>query len=401
MNGTSRSGSVIAIVGALLLASSVPTSTAQISVPGGMPPAPYQLTGLQSRSISPGNPSGEKGAGYRGTVHAVGDRSAGDDATKHYVGGIEPGETFTIGEVQGHGMIRSIWLTFPKRTPETLRSYVLRFYWDGSEHPSVMAPIGDFFGLSHGRAAHFSTAYLGVSEGKGFHCFFPMPFSKGFRITIENDSVATLNGLYYQIMYTLGDEGTEEMGRFHAHFRRQTPPKGDNFVMLDTRGSPGVYMGAVISALPIAKGTWREGDIRFFIDGDEDRPTIVGTGWSDWFLSGWGLGIHQSLYAGSNYQVIHPELKNKYFCNSFRFHVMDPIYFQRDLRVEYTQVGAPRGDCSYSERSEDWSATVYWYQRLTGTALPPLPSRAERIRGIAAPDWEADAEKPLGKGTFR
>lgn len=394
-------GRLVLMVGALLLAGGASSGYGQAGGLPGIPPAPYELTKLQSRSISPGNPTGEKGAGYRGAVHSGGNLPPGDQATKHCVGGIHSGETFTIGADQGQGMIRSIWLTFPKRTPENLRSYVLRIYWDGSDQPSVLAPIGDFFGLSHGRAAHFSTPYLGVSEGKGFHCFFPMPFSDGFRITIENDSPATLNGLFYQIIYTLGDKVTTDMGRFHAHFRRQTPPKGSNFVMLETKGSPGVYVGAVISALPIAKGTWREGDIRFFIDGDQDRPTIVGTGWSDWFLSGWGLGIHQSLYAGSNYQVLHPELKNKYFCNSFRFHVMDPIYFQRDLRVEYTQVGEPRDNGTFSERSDDWSATVYWYQRITGMPLASLPPRAERIRGLAVPDWEADAEQPLGKGTHR
>jgi len=129
------------------------------------------------------------------------------------------------------------------------------------------------------------------------------------------------------------------MGRFHAHFRRSRPAKGQNNVMLKTKGTPGVYVGAVISALPLHQGGWREGVIRFFMDADTERPTITGTGWPDWFLSAWGLGPHQSLYAGCNYQVRHPEFGDRYFCSCHRFHAFDPIYFQRELRVEHQQLG--------------------------------------------------------------
>jgi len=161
-------------------------------------------------------------------------------------------------------------------------------------------------------------------------------------------------------------------------------------------------VGAVISALPLEPGTWREGDIRFFIDGDTDQPTIQGTGWSDWFLSGWGLGIHQSLYAGSTYQVMHPELGSKYFCSCFRFHLMDPIYFQSDLRVEYTQVGGlPGKEGVHHEREDDWCSVVYWYQNLSGDPLPPLPTREERIAGIAVEDWERDALARMLSGVDR
>jgi len=146
-------------------------------------------------------------------------------------------------------------------------------------------------------------------------------------------------------------------------------------------------MGMNISALPRSKGTWREGDFRFYFDGDK-KATIVGTGWSDWFLSAWGLGIHQSAYAGSNYQVNHPEFQDKYFCSSYRFHVLDPIYFRTGLMVEHDQRGYP----GFNQiREDDWNSTVYWYQHLNGIALPPLPSRQERIRGIEVQDWEIQA----------
>jgi hypothetical protein len=353
-----------------------------------MAPAPYKFVKLESRSITSGNPTGGKGAVNRGRP-------------KHCLGDIQPGETVTLADIEGPGMLRHIWLTFPNRVPEVLRSYIIRMYWDGSEHPSVAAPVGDFFGLAHGRTGHYSTPYLGVSEGKGYNCFFPMPFSKHCRITFENDTPDVLNKLFYQVSYTLGDEITSNMGRFHAHFRRARPPRGTNFLMLETKDTSGVYVGAVIGALPLETGTWREGEIRFFIDGDTDQPTIVGTGWSDWFLSAWGLGIHQSLYAGSTYQVLHPELGNKYFCSCFRFHVVDPIYFQHDLRVEHSQIGGPEGPEGWVERADDWCSTVYWYQNVTEVPLPPLPRREERLAGITVLDWEAEAIARMRSGVDR
>ncbi|MBZ0302749.1 MAG: DUF2961 domain-containing protein [Anaerolineae bacterium] len=352
-------------------------------------PEIYRFSKLDSRSITAGNPDGAKGIVPPGKA-------------KNALSGIQPGETVVLADIDGPGMIRMIWLTFPKRTPENLRSYVLRIYWDYQEQPSVAAPVGDFFGLAHGRAAHFSTLYLGASEGKGFHCFFPMPFSQHCRITVENDSPEELNLLFFQIHYTLGDEITANMGRFHAHFRRDQPPRGQNFVMLDRQGSPGIYVGTVIGALPREAGTWREGDIRFFIDGDEVLATITGTGWSDWFLSAWGMGIHQSYFGGSTYQVLHPELGDKYFCSCYRFHVLDPIYFQHELRVEYQQYGGRPGmEGVFHERADDWCATVYWYQQLTGQALPVLASREERIAGIALQDWEAEAHQRMLSGQDR
>ncbi|MBN1670307.1 MAG: DUF2961 domain-containing protein [Kiritimatiellae bacterium] len=320
---------------------------------------------------------------------------------KHAIG-VAPGETVPLADITGPGMIRQIWLTIRNRDPVGLRSYVLRIYWDDSELPSVEAPWGDFFGLAHGRPGHYSTPYLGVSEAKGYNCAFPMPFSKRCRITFENDTDEKAGGLFYQINYTLGDEVTPDTGRFHAHFRRATPPRGRNFVLLDRGGTPGVYVGTTISALPREPGTWREGEFRFFIDGDTQRPTIVGTGWSDWFLSAWGLGMHQSLYAGSNYQVLHPEMKSKYFCSCYRFHVMDPIYFQHDLRVEHTQIGGRPGmpGCTH-EREDDWCSVAYWYQNVTAQLLPQLPSREARIAGIAVQEWEADALARMRSGVDR
>ena len=332
---------------------------------------PYRIRALESRSASPGNPQAARGGVPDGQVN-------------HCVP-IPPGQAVTLLDVPGPGMVRSIWLTVLDRSPAALRSLVVRMYWDGCPHPSVEVPLGDFFGLAHGRAAHFYTPYLAVAEGKGFNCYFPMPFASRAVITITNDGPEAEKQLFYQVNLTLGDEITDDMARFHTHFRRETPPPRAPFVLLDTQGSPGVLTGMNVSALPTSAGTWREGDFRFYFDG-EDRATIIGTGWSDWFASAWGLGVHQTLYAGSNYQVPHPDFGDKYFCSSYRLHVLDPVYFRSGLRIEHDQ----RGFAGFNQnRQDDWCATVWWYQQTTGCSpLPPLPDRQARVAGIELTNWE-------------
>ena len=337
----------------------------------------YRFRNIESRSITADSPTGSKGGRGEGRKHAI---------------TLAPREKRDLVDVAGPGMVRGFWMTVDKRTPESLRSLVLRVFWDDAESPSVAAPFGDFFGAAHGRLSHYSTPCLGISEGKGFWCFFPMPFSRRFRLEIDNDQDEDIR-LFYQINYTRGDEVTPDMGRFHAHFRREVVPLGENHVIMMARDTPGIYVGTLISAIPLTKGTWREGEFQFFIDGDTTAPTICGTGWSDWFLSAWGLGIHQSVYAGSNYQVRHPELSNRYYCGCYRFHLADPIYFQQDLRVEHTQFGQVwEGKEGWGERSDDWCSVGYWYQSLTPKApLPPLPGREDRVRGVEEQPWEAEA----------
>ena len=340
-------------------------------------PAPYEFSKLESRSISAENPTGAKGAGNK-------------VKTKQCIS-IEPWSSVELCNIEGNGMIRHIWLPLSNRTPEMMRSCMIRIFWDGLTYPSVEAPFGDFFGVLHGRTAHYSSPYLSTPEGKGFNCFFPMPFKKGCRIVFVNDSPIHETHLYYQISYTLGDTITDNMGRFHAHFRRDTPPIGEDFVMLETDSGPGIYVGSLIGALPLTEGSWREGEIRWFMDGDQAGPTICGTGWSDYFLSAWGLGLFESNYSGSNYQVIHPETKERYFCSCYRFHLLDPIYFQTDLKVTYEQRGMKKGVPGFHPRSDDWSSVVYWYQAPTGKPLPPMPAREDRIKGIEILDWEPAA----------
>jgi hypothetical protein len=378
-------------------------------------PQPYRIRNIQSRSVTQENPTGGKGLG--GKDRGNGNCRKGAPAFRN----VQPGETKTLCDIQGPGVIRHIWIARPEYviSPEKLRSYIFRIYWDDSEYPSVEAPMGDFFGVAHGRTAHYMSPYLGMPEGKGFQCYFPMPFGKRCRITVENDSPDPIDWLFYQVDYTLGDEIAEDMGFFHAHFRRENPcPVDKDYCLLDIKDSPGLFVGAVIGVNPKAPSWWGEGEMKFYIDGDTTYPTICGTGAEDYLCSGWGMNRHEALYTGLNYEA-RDESGQHQFVSFYRFHVMDPIYFQNDLRVELQQLGAGKpegGECPVGflkkyglkgphihpdvdnpgqsmsdwlyDRSDDYCSVVFWYQKLTGQPLPPIPSRAQRIKGIGIQPWE-------------
>lgn len=369
---------------------------------------PYRLRSLQSRAVSQENPTGGKGLGGKGRGN--GNCRKGAPAFRF----IDPGEIKTLCDIEGQGMVRHIWMALDDHSPEALRSYVIRIYWDDAEHPSVEAPVGDFFGMSHGRHKPFMTPWVGMPEGRSFHCYFPMPFARRCRITFHNDSPKPMEWLFYQVDYTLGDDVTADTGRFHAHFRRSNPcPMGQDFQLLATDGGPGVFIGAVIGVNPIGPGWWGEGEIKFYLDGDTQYPTICGTGAEDYLCSGWGMEPHAAIYTGVNHMIISPSGIPK-LVSFYRFHHWDPIYFQSDLRIELQQLGAGGHDKDESieafcrkhgfsgphvhpntekpgklmsdwlyERSDDYSSLVYWYQGLTGKPLAPLPARDQRTADIA------------------
>jgi hypothetical protein len=382
---------------------------------------PYLFSKLESRAVSQENPTGGRGLGGKGRGNGSGRKGA--PAFPH----VMPGTVLDLCDIAGPGMVRHLWFARPTTKPEVLRNLILRMYWDGAEHPSVEAPLGDFFGVAHGRTAHFMTPYIGMPEGRGFNCYFPMPFSQRCRITLENASDEDLGALFYQVDYTLGDEITPETGRFHAHFRRQNPcPVSQDFVLLDTKGSPGVFVGAVVGVNVLGPNWWGEGEMKIYLDGDTDWPTICGTGAEDYLCSGWGMAPHEAIYTGVNYMKRDPATTWEKFVSFYRVHVLDPIYFQNEIRVELQQLGAPGAEflgansvtkvgdthdtsalkeayAKYGwvgphvhpgmsdwlfDRSDDYCSTAYWYQNVTRVPLPALPTKAERSADIALQDWE-------------
>jgi hypothetical protein len=293
---------------------------------------------LDSRSISFENPRGGRGAG--GTA-ANGRKGAPSRL-------LAPGERVVLAEIDGPGRLRHIWMTFPPGPPEQMRAVWLEVFYDGLGQPSVSVPCLDFFGLPHGRAAPYDSALTSVHEARGFNSYFPLPFRRHVRIELTNSGTRPL-ALYYQVDYTL-EEFDHDGGYLHVPFRRENPTtlKRD-FVIAAGLDGPGRFLGCVVG-IRVLKDDMRwygEGEVKFYRDGDETLPTICGTGLEDYVGSAWGLGPHTAHYAGVPIHVA-PPAEGKVdvlsapmpdFVGFYRWHLVDPIVFQRALKVTIQQIG--------------------------------------------------------------
>jgi len=346
----------------------------------------YRLRELHSRSASAENPKALPGQG--GTAgHGI----KGSPAIKDF----KAGSTAVLLDQKGPGLIRHMWMTSHARKPVHMRNLIVRMYWEGNDTPSVESPLGDFFGVAFGATVPMYSDFVSMQEGRGFNSYIPMPFGKSARITITNNSDTDIDWFFYQIDFTLGDPIGDEDGRFHAAFRRENPcPYGHDFTILDTKGSPGMYMGCVLGVRPLAPGWWGEGEVKMYIDTDDQYPTICGTGTEDYIGSAWGLDEHCTRFQGA-------PLHRNGFTSLYRFHIPDPVYFQKRIRVTIQQMGAamksdaekiygdklifepknhPRRDPNdgFYLRSDDYSATAYWYQYPLAKTMPDLPDKATR-----------------------
>jgi len=311
-------------------------------------------------------------------------------------------ETYTFAEIEGNGVIRHIWITVQNKGPEKMRNLILRFYWDNQTQPSVEVPLTDFFGVSHGRTSPYESEYLAMPEGKGFNCYFPMPFAKKARLTVSNELGEDAGMFFYQVDYTLGDEVTDDTPRFHSQFRRVlNTTMYEDYVILDGVEGKGRFMGANIGIVDRFHGKnvwWGEGEVKMYIDGDSDYPTICGTGSEDYVGSGWGLGNFSDRYSGA------PFIKDQYI-SFYRFHVLDPVYFSDNIKVTIQQIGndgsldpaEPSGVLGefidkgwYKkdnkggnfERVDDYCSTAYWYQTLPTKPFPSFPDKQVRSMDI-------------------
>lgn len=344
---------------------------------------------LKSRAITMENPRGDKG---RGGMAGGGRKGAA------CLPNLAKDQVFEFAAIDGPGAIRHIWITVQNEGPFKLRNLILRFYWDDQETPSVEAPLSDFFGICHGLTRPHESEFLVTPEGKGFNSYFLMPFGKRARLTIANESGRDAGMFFYQVDYTLGDAVTEETPRFHAQFRRvPRTTMGQDYTILDGVRGRGRYLGAtigVIDLVPRRTTWWGEGEVKIFLDGDTEYPTICGTGAEDYVGTGWGLGefAHRELGA---------PISGETYVSLYRFHVRDPIYFSSDVRVTLQQLGndATHGPADpygvmgeflaagkyrkdhpegFFEREDDVCSTAYWYQTLPTGPWPALPDRALR-----------------------
>jgi len=368
------------------------------------------------RWSSPENRNGEKGAGGK----------ANNGAKGHPFDSIGTGQTRVLLDIQAQGIINRFWITIRDLSPEMLRSLKFEIFWDNDLKPAVSVPFGDFFSVGLGRTTVFENALFTSPEGRSFVCYIPMPFRKAAKICITNESKIRLNYLFYDIDYSLMKEWNEDNLYFHAYWHRDSATQpGKDFEVLPEITGKGRFLGTNIgvSADLRYKNAWfGEGEVKMYIDGDKELPTLVGTGTEDYIGTGWGQGKFITKYSGCT--VADDSLKQWAF---YRFHIPDPVFFKENLQAViqqiggddleavagYQQSGAPvipvsinndHGDMFpfYKKdtviklnpnakikgwtnfyRSDDVSATAYFYLDKTSSNLPeiqPVGLRTKNLR---------------------
>ena len=351
-----------------------------------------RLSHAQTRSISPENFTGEKGKAAMSVdgpaLKAARDLGQGWKVSPFVR--VQPKETFVMADVKGQGVIQQIWLT----PAGNWRFAILRFFWDGETEPSVECPVGDFFACGWGQYAQISSLPVCVNPGSAFNSYWEMPFRKGFKITIENIAEKPLPGetatniftVYYQINYAL-TEVPADAAYFHAQFRRVNPlPYKEVCTILDGVKGWGHYVGTYLAWGVNNNGWWGEGEIKFYLDGDTKFPTIAGTGTEDYFCGSYDFdskrpdgtiqytefttpysGLPQVIRGDGHYQV-----QQRF--GMYRWHIMDPIRFEKDLRVTIQALGWMSGG-RYLPLQDDIASVAFWYQQEPHAAFPKLPSK--------------------------
>jgi hypothetical protein len=340
-----------------------------------------RLSRAKTRSLSAENPAGEKGQGGRATdgtgAGCARDLGQGWKVSPSVV--IAPGQVFTLADIAGPGAIQHIWLSGDVSCKGPLaRYYILRIYWDDQDHPSVECPVADFFASGWGQFAQINSAPVSVNPNRAYNCFWEMPFRKQCRITLENRHDQPMTH-YYQVDYTLTDV-PDDTAYFHAQFRRTNPaPYRQVHTILDGVVGWGHYVGTSMAWGVNNNGWWGEGEIKFYLDGDTDFPTICGTGTEDYFGGAYNWDVDGKYIAYSTpFMGMHPMprpdglYQSQQRFSMYRWHVMDPIRFERDLRVTIQALGWRSGG-RYLALQDDIASVAFWYQTLPSQPLTALP----------------------------
>jgi Protein of unknown function (DUF2961) len=347
----------------------------------------FRVSDAKTRSISPENFNGEKGKGGMATtgtgLNASRELGQGWKVSPSVV--IKSNTTFTIAEIDGSGSVQHIWMT----PTGNWRNSILRFYWDGETTPSVQVPVGDFFGMGWGKYSPLNSLAVCVNPGSAFNCYWPMPFRKKCRITMENIDVQDMV-LYYQVDYVL-TEVPADAAYFHAQFRRTNPlPYKKDYVLVDNIKGKGQYVGTYMAWGVHNNRWWGEGEIKFFMDGDTQYPTICGTGTEDYFCGSYNFdtrtvnssGVPQNHYTefSSPYSGLPQVIRGDGLYDVsqrfglYRWHISDPIRFEKDLKVTIQALGW-RSEGRYLPLQDDISSTVFWYQLEPHTPFPAFYDR--------------------------
>ncbi|HEX6894258.1 MAG TPA: glycoside hydrolase family 172 protein [Bryobacteraceae bacterium] len=342
----------------------------------------FRTSDAKTFSVSPENFTGEKGKGGMATEgvasEAARDLGRGWKVNPFVI--IEPGKTFTLADISGPGSIQHIWMT----PTGNWRFSILRMYWDGETSPSVEVPVGDFFAMGWGKYAPITSLAICVNPGSAFNSYWPMPFRRSAKITMENLDGKPMR-VYYQVDFTR-TQLPADTAYFHAQFRRVNPlPYKEVYTILDKVKGKGQYVGTYMAWGVKSNGWWGEGEIKFYMDGDKEFPTINGTGTEDYFGGSYNFENQErkqyepftSPYSGL-IQVLKPDglYQSQQRFGLYRWHIPDPIRFESDLRVTIHALGW-RNDRRYLPLTDDISSVAYWYQVEPHAPFPKLPSRDE------------------------
>ena len=340
----------------------------------------YRTSDAKSFSISPENLTGEKGKGGMATrgnaSNAARDLGQGWKVNPFIV--IEPGQTATLADITGPGAIQHIWMT----PTGDWRTSILRMYWDEETDPSVETPVGDFFATGWGEYAQISSLAICVNPHSGLNSYWPMPFRKHAKLTMQNIGTQKMT-LYYSVDFTR-TAVPPDAAYFHAQFRRVNPqPYREVYTILDGVKGKGQYVGTYLAVGAHNNGWWGEGEVKFYIDGDREFPTINGTGTEDYFGASYDFQNQDrkayqpfsSPYTGL-VQVIEPDghYQSQQRFGMYRWHITDPIRFDSDLRVTIQDLGWKK-DGTYLPLRDDIASVAYWYQMEPHNRFPPLPGK--------------------------
>lgn len=328
----------------------------------------YKHQTVKSRSITAENPTGGKGMGGMAEIKANDQihpaRELGKGwKVRPYIE-IEPGESAVIADIQDMGIVKHIWMT---AHPTSYRHLIIKMFWDGEENPSVWVPFGDFFCNGWCERKNVHAVPISVNPAGGFNCYFPMPFREGAKMIIENIGFEK-QIFFYQIDYHL-TLVEEDATCFHASFRRENPVSYMKpFTILEGVKGKGQYVGTYVAWQVNSNDWWGEGEVKMYLDGDDEYPTICGTGTEDYFGGAWNFehpkgryGEFSNLYHGLQVTGADGLYKANQRFGMYRFHVPDPIYFEEDIRITMQALGW-RSHQRFLPLQDDIACVAFWYQ---------------------------------------
>jgi len=366
---------------------------------------------VETRWYSGENPDGTKGAAGKLRHGRKGAPCLGIPAFGELV----------LADIKGSGTIRRIWCTTVGFEPEMLRSLVIEMYWDGADKPAVQAPMADFFGQTFGHMVPFENAFFSSPKGTSFNCVVPMSFRTGARIVMKNETDTGV-GLFYEVDATVGEKHGDGMMYFHSQWRRENFTKlREDFTILPKIEGRGRFLGCHLGfrSNPDYSGAWwGEGEVKIYVDGDRELPSLCGTGTEDYIGSGYGQDVFSHLYQGNTFST-EQAAYHKDAYSFYRLHIPDPVYFKTDIRATIQVMGGPtypemiamldrnpdlklmkagngkeyytreelEADpkaAGYLERTDDWCATAYWYMTSPVNDLPAIAPVEERIKDLPA-----------------